>query len=98
MGRDIRITDHAYQRGKERLSLGRNSLQRMAHKAFKEGTRHCETKGTLNRFLSKIYFQHGNVNNVRIYGENVFLFVDNILVTLYQLPVDLRKHAKSCKK
>lgn len=64
------ITDHAYQRGKERLSFSHETLERIAHKAFKEGVRHSETKGQLNKYLTKIYFQHGNANNVRVYGED----------------------------
>lgn len=88
------ITDHAYERAKERIGWKPKVLDKMAEKAFLEGKKHKDTKGALMRYLTKLWFSYKHCNNVRIYGENVFFFCDNILITLYQLPNNLRKHLK----
>lgn len=88
------ITDHAYERAKERLSLNKAALERLAVKALEQGKKHSDTKGQLKKYIDGLWFRHRNANNVRLYGENLFLFVDNTLVTVYQLPNNLRKHMK----
>lgn len=95
---EISITAHAYRRGKERLGYSRKTLERIAVKAFTEGVLHRETKGQLNKFVTKIYLQYCKANNIRIYGENIFLFIDAKLITVYQVPVELRNHIKCIKK
>ena len=94
---NITITDHAYDRAKERLGLKRESLNRVAVKAFEGGKKHGDIKGTLHRFITKLWFEHKNCNNVRIYGENIFFFCNTTLITLYRLENKLIKHTKHCK-
>ena len=90
----ILVSDHAYDRAKERLSLNKKAFLRLAESAFIKGVRHSDTKGSLNKHITKMWFKYRSANNVRIYGENIFLFKDNSLVTVYQLPNNLRKHVK----
>lgn len=97
MENDVIITNHAYDRAKERLSLSSSALERFASKAFKEGIKHSDTKGKLNKYITKIWGATKEVNNIRIYGENVFLFVDNKLITLYQIPNELKRYIKLFK-
>ena len=99
MGQDVKeyvvsITDHAYDRAKERLSWKHSVLDKMAEKAFLEGVTHKDTKSHLSKYITKIWFQHRTANNVRIYGENIYLFHNNTLITIYQLPNNLRKCVK----
>lgn len=93
----ILITEHAYDRAKERLSLSKNALDRLALKAFEEGIKHEDTKGKLNRYLTSLFMTYKKANNIRVYGENVFLFCNNSLVTVYQLTYALRKYIKKVK-
>lgn len=96
----IEITKHAYERAKERLNFSKGVLEKMAKKAFKDGIKHKETKGNLNKYVTGIWFRYKHSNNVRIYGEVIFFFAGNILITLYQLPNNLRvyiKHARNKK-
>lgn len=93
----VLITEHAYERAKERLKWKSKVLDKMAEKAFLEGIKHKDTKGSLMRYLTKLWFNYKHCNNVRIYGENIFFFCDNRLITVYQLPNDLRKHVKYCR-
>lgn len=46
---DIVITDHAYDRMKERLGWNKKAGARMAQKAYTDGTTHGETRGSLLR-------------------------------------------------
>lgn len=93
----VQVTEHAYQRAKERLSWNHKVCDKMSEKAFLEGIKHKDTKGSLHRYVTKLWFSYRHANNVRIYGENIFFFCDNRLITLYQLPNDLRKHVKYCR-
>lgn len=90
----LHITEHAYERAKERLSWNTKVLDKMAEKAYNEGIKHADTKGQLKKYVDKIWFKHKVCNNIRIYGENIFLFGNNRLITIYQLPNELRKHVK----
>lgn len=94
----INVTDHCYERAKERLSLSKNTFLKLAQKAFDIGLKHGDTKGSLKKYLDKLWFEHKHADNVRIYGENIYIFQANNLITVYQLPNDLRKHIKYSKK
>lgn len=91
---DIQITEHAYDRMKERLGWNRKAGERMAQKAYIEGKTHGEVRGSFHRFLDGVYLSHGNANNLRVYGEALFVFSGNRLITVYALPVRYRKLQK----
>lgn len=95
---DVKITEHAYERGKERLSLKHDSLDRLAETAYHTGLKHSETKGKLRKYIDKLWFTNQTANNIKIYGENIFIFSKNLLITVYQLPNDLRKYIKHSQK
>lgn len=84
-------TNHAYKRAKERLSWKKSALNRMMKRAFVKGIKHSDTKGQLNKYitdkyLNGLYFNKKPANNPRIYGENIYFFNDNLLITVYRLP------------
>lgn len=93
----IQITDHAFDRGKDRLGLNKDSFQKLSEKAFTSGIKHSDTKGSLNKYISKVWFKYRVADNIRIYGEYLFLFQKNILITVYLLPNNLKKNAKKFK-
>ncbi len=88
------ITDHAYLRAKERLSLNKKSLDRLADVAYNKGIKHSDIKGQLKKYIDKLYFEYKTANNIRIYGEFIFLFSKNTLITLYQVPNEFRRMLK----
>lgn len=88
---DVYITSHAFQRGKERLSLKYNAFQRLASTAYRCGLNHKDCTGRLYRYIKHLCNGHSNANNVKIYGEHVYLFKDNLLITVFSIPKDLRK-------
>lgn len=91
------ITEHAYDRAKERLGWKHSVLDKMAEKALKQGVNHSEAKGTLKKYITKLWFEHKFCNNVKIYGEDIFFFSNNKLITLYRLDNKLIKHLKYIK-
>ena len=93
----VLITEHAYERAKERLGWKHDVLDRMAEKALNEGVKHGDTKGTLHRYITKLWFEYKHCNNVRIYGENIYFFCGNKLITLYRLEQKLIKHLRYCR-
>lgn len=94
---EVTATNHAYERGKERFGWSEKVLVKMMKKAFNDGIQHKNTKGTLQRYITKLWFDYKHCNNVRIYGEVIFFFSDKKLITLYHLDPKLRKHLKYCK-
>ena len=80
----VYVTDHAAKRTKQRAGLP---------KALQNGIRHEETKGALRRYLDSVYLKRETANNIRIYCNNVYLFHNEMLITLYPLPPEFRRIA-----
>ena len=63
----------------------------MAEKAFNEGITHSQTKGRLNKWITSLYFKNRAANNIRIYGDNAYIFCGETLVTIIPVPASLKK-------
>lgn len=90
----MKISNHAKQRMKERCGFNRKAQERMAEKAFNEGITHKQTKGRLNKWVTGLFFKNTKANNIRLYGDNAFIFSEETLVTVIHIPADLRKDLK----
>jgi len=91
---DLIITDHAFDRAKERLSMNRSAFKKQAELAWMGGISHYECAGNLKKYIDKLYLSYQRkANNIKIYGEVVFIFSSNILITTYQIPNNLKKSA-----
>ena len=88
----IRITEHAYQKAKERLGWNKATLDRMIEKVVQEGHQHKEFSGTMQRWLNKVYLSHKTANNCRIYGEYCYILCGDTLITVYIVPRNLKKY------
>lgn len=84
--RDVIMTEHSVQRTKDRVGLSKKIANKNAQKALEFGITHSESKGGLRRYLDKLYLSNGNANNVRVYHRYVYLFRDNRLITVMNLP------------
>lgn len=96
--KSVVITDHAKNRMKERMGIKPKAQQRIAERAYKKGIRHADTVGNLKRYVDKAYLSYGKSNNIRIYGDNIFLFHNNVLLTVWVLPSDLKTVAHKIKR
>ena len=87
----VNISEHAAERAKSRFSLKRDALERLAERALWEGIGHRQANGRLKRYFDMLYLQNRTANNVRIYGEVVFLFNGDTLITLWRVPANMMK-------
>jgi hypothetical protein len=83
---EVAVTNHAKDRTKERLGLSKKCAEKNAQKAFEYGVKHSEVTGSLRRYLDSVYLRHRNSNNTRIYNRKLYLYNENILVTIMNLP------------
>ena len=85
----MRLTKHGKERIKKRLGTPKRSLEKIANDALTHGITHKEAKGRLSKYMDKLFLQHGNANNMRIYHEKIFVFKNDILITVLPLPHNL---------
>ena len=86
------VTKHGKKRLKQRCHVKKKAAKKTAKKAFNDGLKHCETKGDLNRWLTKIYFKNPRANNLRVYHDNVYIFSNKTLITVFPIPLDIKEH------
>ena len=94
----IQISRHAEKRLRERNGLNKKSMQRIAERAFNNGLEHRDTTGNLRKWLLSLKDKRNNVNKIMIYGHQVYLFAGNILVTVFDVPGNLRKNVDIAKE
>lgn len=94
---EVIVTKHAEERLKERLGLNKKSCARIAKKAYELGKTHTDKNSTLNNYLKrKEHIAEGTTRYTvaKIYGEHIFIFDENILITTFEMPNALKKHIK----
>lgn len=94
----VKISKHAEMRLKERCGLNKKSMKRVVEKAFNDGVQHKETKGNLCKWITSLYLKHKTANNIRLYGDKAYIFVGDVLVTVIQIPSNLRNDMSSFTK
>lgn len=90
----IEVSRHAYERLHERCGLSRKAATRMAEKAFYTGMKHSDTRGQINRWITSLCFNNKNANNIRLYGNFAYIFCNKILVTVLEIPNNLKNRWK----
>lgn len=88
------ICRHATKRFKQRLGVHKGDCNKNAENALKHGIKHNETEGSLNRYISALYFRNRTANNIRIYNGSVYLFSNTRLITVFKVP---QKYAETVK-
>ncbi len=82
----IIITDHALKRAKRRGNKGGLSIVQFARKALYLGLGFENSKGALLEFIKNKYQSEYRANNIRVYGHEVYIFRNNVLLTMLDLP------------
>ncbi len=91
----INVTKHGKKRIKQRCGIPKKAADRLSDKAFRNGITHSECSGSLKRYLDYLWEYNHTANNMRIYANKVFIFVDETNVTVLNLP---RKYYETVKK
>ncbi len=97
---EIILSKHAEKRMKERLNLTKQAAIRMANKVYEQGIDGNIKNGSLKRYINgKI--KEGKINEfteVKIYGDYVYIFDNNVLITVFILPKNLKERANKTQK
>lgn len=95
---EVVTTYHAQQRTKDRLGLSKNLADKKAKQALEFGVKHSDTTGSLNKYFTSLYFKNKAANNIRVYHQKVYIFEENILITILNLPHNLCAVADKVQK
>lgn len=94
----MRNTTHGSKRLKQRAGHSKKN-DRVLKLALDRGLRHSDTKGQLNKYITKLYFKNRSAENIRVYQGKVFLFTRNeVLITVLDLPKNLMNQAIHTKR
>lgn len=87
----MEISKHARMRLKQRAGIKRNSVDRLAARAFERGISHEQCTGKLKKYIDKTWMKNKRATNIRIYGMMVYIFsIEETLITVLHLPNDLK--------
>lgn len=92
------ITKHGEKRIRERSGINKKAVERIVQKAYDVGFTREDTTGQLKKWIDRIYEKNLPANRVRIYGDNMYLFANEYLITMIQIPNELRKNIKNGQK
>ena len=81
-----KVTRHAEKRTRSRLGLPKRAAGKNAERALRDGIRHKDVNGSLRRLVDALYFRNMAGNNIRIYNSFVYIFHDQTLITVFNLP------------
>ena len=85
--KEIKVSKHCQYRGKQRVNVRGKSFVHLAIKAFNYGIGYFDTKDhQLKKYLNRKYKNKHKANNIRVYGHFVYMFRDNHLLTVIDLP------------
>ena len=86
----VSVTSHAKRRLKERCGVSKNSAMDMAERAFNKGISFENASTDLQKYISSVYIRHEKIgDNIRIYGNMVYVFDNRTLITVYPIPGNL---------
>ena len=92
----VQLTKHGKERIRERIGVGKSEtkVNRAAQKAYERGTKYSEVKGTLRRYLDRMYERHGDGENIRLYAGNLWVFEGTRLITVKNIPARYQRKFK----
>lgn len=86
----MEVTKHGSKRIRDRVGVNKRAVERVAKKAFEEGLTHAEAKGNLRRWMSMTFRRYVRGNQMRIYGEKLYIFHNDRLITVIDVPSNLK--------
>lgn len=75
------------------MHIPRRAVERTAAIALAEGMTRAQARGALREWLDGKVERHPDGDNIRIHGENLWIFAGDILLTCYPLPAEHRRAA-----
>ena len=75
------------------MGVPKSAVKKLAVKARNSGVERRDTHGSLRRYLDALYHYNPNTTSVYVRAEKVFIFADDALVTVLNLPPRYRNAA-----
>jgi len=91
------VTKHAKDRFKDRLGLPKRACEKQAQLALDKGFKHSDAKGKARKHIDNVFFKNKKANNIRVYGEVLYVFRNSLLITVLHFPSELTKFLKKGK-
>lgn len=91
------VTNHAVKRIRERVGVNKRATENLARKALKDGLSHKDLSGNLRRYVDSVFFRSRTANNLKVLHDKVYIFKNNVLITVISLPQNLAKVALKIK-
>lgn len=92
------ITKHGSERVNRRMGIPKKSVNRQFKLALERGTKHGDTKGRLNKWVTKIALNSQNPHHVVLYNGHAFVYAiqgdEPLLITVLPIPGNLMKVVK----
>lgn len=85
------LSKHGKSRMKNRCGIHACDIKKVSRRAYRKGIPHNETTGDLHKYLDGIFLRHKNATNSRIYGDVIYLFKEDKLITALKMPENLMK-------
>ena len=92
------LTKHSISRLQQRCGVSKKNAPKIARRAFRTGITHAETHGNLHKFLDSIYLSQQKGTNMRIYGNAVYVFKGDVLITVIRIPDNLLDEVKKINR
>lgn len=92
------MTHHGSDRIQERVGLPKKATKRSAQLALEKGIRKEQTSGSLHRYLDWLFYYNQKANNLRIFNNHTYIFIDELLVTVIPLPTKYQKTVAKLKE
>lgn len=91
------VTKHAKNRIRRRVGIPKRAISRHAEMALGHGKTYSEVKGSIGEYAKRLYSRYGTANNIRVYQGNIYLFRENVLITVVNIPKSIL-HQKRRKR
>ncbi|MGN1343667.1 MAG: DUF4258 domain-containing protein [Traorella sp.] len=100
---NIYLTNHAYERLKERAGINRKAAKRMCIKAYESGIDETDVTGSLKKYMfskGQGYEREGYTS--KIYGNFVYCFHNEsnavVLITAFWVPKSLKNQSLAAQR
>lgn len=93
----MNLTNHAKKRLKERCGISKGSASMMTERAYERGVPHNELTGELQKWVNFVYLTHKSAGYLCIYGSQLYVFKNQALITVLNVPNELRDELADAK-
>ena len=84
----VQFTQHSVCRMGERVSKGHKTMEKSAESALSRGKDPSDFPKEIRKYLENICLR-SNGNFVKVYGNNIYLFNKNVLITVFPIKQNL---------